>query len=157
MDRIASRRGFTYAATFAPGRPVDVGPATATPGPASLARRRFYLHWSGDSRRLYWALGPQLFTRELSSSFAFVPGGQAKVAEPEARGIPIGFTAKGDLPRGTIALVGARVITMANLPSGAIQGTPGVIENATIVVEGNRVSAIGPASSVTPRGRFGST
>ena len=48
----------------------------------------------------------------------------------------------------SIALVGARVITMAGLKPGAIQGTPGVIENATIVIEGNRITAIGPSSSV---------
>jgi imidazolonepropionase-like amidohydrolase len=110
----------------------------------------FYLHWSGDSRRIHWALGPELYTRELSSTFAFVDGGQAKAAEPEAKGVPIGFTAKADTPSGTVALVGARVITMANLaPAGAIQGTPGVVENATILIEGNRIAAVGPSSSVT--------
>jgi imidazolonepropionase-like amidohydrolase/Tol biopolymer transport system component len=141
----------TYVAAFPrTGRPVDVGPATATYPVQRVSRDAgFYLHWSGDSRRLYWALGPELFTREIASSFTFVPGGQAKAAEPEATGTAIGFTVKSDLPQGSIALVGARVITMANLPAGAIQGTPGVIENATVLVEGNRVSAIGPASSVT--------
>jgi hypothetical protein len=122
------------------GPAVDVGPATATYPVQRVSRDAgFYLHRSGDSRRMYWALGPELFTRELASSFAFVPGGQAKAAEPEAKGIPIGFTVKSDLPPGAIALVGARVITMTNLPAGAIQGTPGVIENATVLVEGNRV------------------
>ena len=53
------------------------------------------------------------------------------------------------MPSGAVALVGARVITMANLASGPIQGTPGVIENATLIVEGNRITAVGPSSSVS--------
>ena len=141
----------TYVAAFPrTSRPVDVGPTTQTYPVQRVSRDAgYYLHWSGDSRRLFWALGPELFNRDLANSFAFVEGGQAKAAEPEAKGIPIGFTAKGDLPSGAVALVGARVITMANLASGPIQGTPGVIENATLIVEGNRITAVGPSSSVS--------
>ena len=141
----------TYVATFPrTGRPVDVGPTTQTYPVQRVSRDAgFYLHWSGDSRRLHWALGPELFTRELASSFQFVEGAQAKAAEPEAKGVPIGFTAKSDMPSGVVALVGARVITMANVAAGPIQGTPGVIENATVLVDGNRITAIGPSSSVT--------
>ncbi|MBA3297898.1 MAG: amidohydrolase family protein, partial [Acidobacteria bacterium] len=74
--------------------------------------------------------------------------GLAKADDAEVKGRPIGFTVKADRPSGVIALVGARVITMAGLKPGAIQGTPGVIENATVVITGNRITAIGPASSV---------
>ncbi len=38
---------------------------------------------------------------------------------------------------------------MAGLKPGAIQGTPGVIENGTIIIEGNRITAVGPSSSVS--------
>ena len=123
----------TYVAPFPrTGRPVDIGPTTQAYPVQRVSRDAgFYLHWSGDSRRLHWALGPELFTRDLGqhrsrSSKARRP----KAAEPEAKGIPIGFTAKSDVPSGAVALVGARVITMANLAAGPIQGTPGVIENA---------------------------
>jgi imidazolonepropionase-like amidohydrolase/Tol biopolymer transport system component len=141
----------TYVAAFPrTGRPVDVGPATQTYPVQRVSRDAgYYLHWSGDSRRLFWALGPELFSRDLASSFAFVEGGQAKAPEPQANGIPIGFAAKSDMPSGAVALVGARVITMANLGTGPIQGTPGVIENATLIVEGNRIAAVGPSSSVS--------
>jgi imidazolonepropionase-like amidohydrolase len=53
------------------------------------------------------------------------------------------------VPSGSLALVGARVLTMAGLGPGPIQGTPGVIENATILIENNRITAVGPSSSVT--------
>ncbi|HSC26580.1 MAG TPA: amidohydrolase family protein, partial [Vicinamibacterales bacterium] len=131
------------------GRPVDIGPSTQAYPVQRVSRDAgFYLHWSGDSRTLHWALGPELFSRDLAGTFAFVEGGQPKAEEPAASGIDIGFMAKSDIPAGTIALVGARVVSMAGLKPGAIQGTPGVIDNATIVVEGNRIAAIGPSSSV---------
>jgi hypothetical protein len=53
----------------------------------------FNLHWSGDSATLYWTLGPELFSRPLGRTFTFVEGAEPKAAEPEAKGIPIGFTA----------------------------------------------------------------
>ena len=43
------------------------------------------------------------------------------------------------MPAGTLALVGGTVITM---------GPEGVIENATVVVEGNRITAVGPTASM---------
>ncbi len=131
------------------GRPVDIGPSTQAYPVQRVSRDAgFYLHWSGDSRRLYWTLGPELFSRDLGRTFAFVEGAQPKADDPEAKGINIGFSTKSDLPSGSVALVGARVITMAGLKPGAIQGTPGVIENATVVITGNRISAVGPSSSV---------
>jgi imidazolonepropionase-like amidohydrolase/Tol biopolymer transport system component len=140
----------TYVAPFPKtGRPVDIGPTTQAYPVQQVSRDAgFYLHWSGDSRRLYWALGPELFTRDLARTFAFIEGAQLKPDSPEAKGVRIGFTATSDKPSGTLALVGARIITLAGLKPGAIQGTPGVIENGTIVVEANRITAVGPSSSV---------
>jgi imidazolonepropionase-like amidohydrolase/Tol biopolymer transport system component len=157
----------TFVAPFPrTGRPVDIGPTTQSYPVHRVSRDAgFYLHWSGDSRRLYWALGPELFTRDIAQSFAFVsaeagspePAGspsetsgaaRAPKDEPEAKGVHIGFTTPTDKPEGALALVGARVITMAGLKSGPIQGTPGVIENATVLVERNRITAVGPSSSV---------
>jgi imidazolonepropionase-like amidohydrolase/Tol biopolymer transport system component len=139
------------------GRPVDIGPATEAYPLQRVSREAgFYLHWSADSRRLYWALGPELFSRDLADTFAFVapgtpqPGAAPRSvrSDPEAKGIPIGFSVKSDQPSGSLALVGARVITMTGVKPGPVAGTPGVIEDATVLVEGNRVVAIGPANSV---------
>ena len=140
----------TFVAPFPrTGRPVDIGPTTQSYPVQRVSRDAgYYLHWSGDSRRLHWALGPELFTRDLARTFAFVEGGQPKADDPEAKGIQIGFTTKSDVPSGTVALVGGRVLTMTGLKPGRIQGTPGVIENATILVEGNRITAVGPSSSI---------
>jgi imidazolonepropionase-like amidohydrolase/Tol biopolymer transport system component len=145
----------TFVAPFPrTGRPADIGPSTQSYPVQRVSRDAgFYLHWSGDSRRLYWSLGPELFTRDVAETFAFAAPDPAAAAralktEPEAKGVHIGFTARSDRPEGTLALVGARVLTMAGLKPGPVAGTPGVIENATIVVEGNRVTQVGPSSSV---------
>jgi imidazolonepropionase-like amidohydrolase/Tol biopolymer transport system component len=141
----------TFVAPFPrTGRPVDIGPGTQSHPVQRVSRDAgFYLHWSGDSTRLFWALGPELFSRDLGRTFVFVEGAQPKADEPESKGTPIGFTARADVPEGSIALVGARIITARQ--SGAETRNPGaadVIENATIVVEGNRITAVGPSSSV---------
>jgi imidazolonepropionase-like amidohydrolase len=124
------------------GRAIDLGPkGTSFPVTQISRDAGSYLHWSGDSRRVHWSLGPEYFTRDLARTFAFLaePAAAAdKPAEPEAKGVPIGFSTKTDEPSGTLALVGARIITMSS----------NVIENGTVVVEGNRVTAIGPSGSV---------
>jgi len=147
----------TYIAPFPrTGRPVDIGPSTdAYPVQRVSRDAGFYLHWSADGRRLYWSLGPELFSRDVADTFAFInagaqpaPAPRTVPAEPEAKGTPIGFTVKSDNPSGSLALVGARVITMAGLKPGPLTGAPGVIENATVLIEGNRIVAVGPASSI---------
>jgi imidazolonepropionase-like amidohydrolase/Tol biopolymer transport system component len=134
-----------YVAAFPrTGRTVDLGPAVKGFPVAQISRDAgLYLHWSGDGRRVHWGLGPELFTRDLARTFTFLAAGGdgQKPAEPETKGVPIGFTAKSDKPSGTIALVGARIVTMA--------GDAGPIENGTIIIEDNRIAAIGPSGSVT--------
>ena len=123
------------------GRPIDLGPSINGYPVARISRDAgFNIHWSGDSRTVHWSMGPELFSRDLTRTFTFLDQNLAKPDEPEAKGVPIGFSAKSDVPSGTIALAGARIITSAGNT---------VIENGTIVVEGNRVAAIGPSGSVS--------
>ena len=134
-----------YVAAFPrSGRPIDLGPTVSGYPVARLSRDAgLYLHWSGDSRRVYWSLGPDLFTRALDRSFTFLNQQLDKPDEPEAKGVAIGFSTPSDRPSGSLALVGARVITMRD-------GAPreAVIENATLVVTGNRITAVGPSGAV---------
>ncbi|MSQ98367.1 MAG: hypothetical protein EXR85_03590, partial [Xanthomonadales bacterium] len=85
----------------------------------------YSLAWSADSSRLNWLLGADLYQ-------AAVDG--AATAEPTA----IGLSVKADIPEGKVAFVGARLITNA----GA------VIEQGTIVVERNRITAVGGETEV---------
>ncbi len=98
-----------------------------------------YLHWSGDSKRVHWALGPELFTRELREAFSFMEGAPEKLPAAPEKGVNISFEAKQDAPTGALALVGARVITMRG---------DEVIENGVVVVQGNRITAVGRQGQV---------
>lgn len=131
----------------ATGQAVDVGPKGS-----SLPLRRVtrdageYLHWSGDSKRLHWSLGPELYTLDLKNAFAFVEGAPETLPDPPASGLNIGFQADSDTPKGTVAVVGGRVITMRGEE---------VIEDGTVVLEGNRIKAVGPrANTPVPSGAY---
>lgn len=98
-----------------------------------------YLHWSGDSEKLHWTIGPEFFTRDLKETFKFVEGAQDSIPPPDTTGIRIGLVLETDVPAEKLALVGARLITMRG---------DEVIERGTLVVEGNRITAVGSAGDV---------
>ena len=141
-----------------------------------------YLHWShatGDDWQVHWTLGPQYFTRDLQSTFAFLQEGapraegalrgEAALREPEAEGVDISFTTTTPKPAGTLVLTNARIITMAGqgwTPPGGWEPEsrsyqpfqesegigpelPAVIEDGTIVIEGDRIVAVGATAAMT--------
>jgi len=97
------------------------------------------LHWSGDSRELHWTIGAEYFSRSIAESFAFVPGAPDSIAPPDTSGLAVGLTLDTDIPSGTVALTNARIITMKG---------DEVIDGGTIVVERNRITAVGPSATV---------
>ncbi len=122
------------------GGTIEMGPKAASIPLAKVTQDAGeYLHWSGDSQRLHWSLGPELYTRDLKQSFAFIDGAPEKIPDPPKSGVNIGFLQKAPAPTGRIALTGARIITMKG---------DQVLENATVVVNGNRIEAIGPKSEI---------
>jgi Tol biopolymer transport system component/imidazolonepropionase-like amidohydrolase len=123
------------------GRPVDLSMGSSDYPVSRLSRDAgYYLHWSGDSRRVYWSLGPELYQREIALTFAFeAPDTSLLRREPEAAGTFIGFSAPFDRPTGTLALVGANVITMRG---------DEVVRDATVLIERNRITAVGPRTQV---------
>jgi len=131
-----------YVAPFVmSGRPVSISAEGKSLPQARVTRDAGeWLSWSGDSQRLQWSLGPELFTRDLNQAFTFVDGATDELPRPDEHGINIGFTAQADVPEGRMALTGARIITM----NGAE-----VIENGVIVIEGNRIVAVGPLATTT--------
>ncbi len=97
-----------------------------------------YIHWSRDSRKLHWTLGAQYFTESISDAFAFAkdPGAKESV---DTSGLDVGLVLKSDVPTGKIALTNARIITMKD---------DEVIEHGTIVIDGNRILAVGAGANV---------
>jgi Tol biopolymer transport system component/imidazolonepropionase-like amidohydrolase len=103
-----------------------------------------YLHWSGDSRSLHWLVGDEYFSRDLTELFAFMPGAPKELPKPEsAKGVRIGLTASVDTPREVVAFTGARIVTMRDA-----QKSQEVIEDGTILVEGDTIRRVGARGDV---------
>ena len=139
-----------HVAPFVPtGREVTIGPkSTAFPVARVSRDAGENLQFSGDSKRLHWSLGPELFTRELSDAFLFLAGAvpaplpgaaEVKPPEPPASGTNISFQAAHAKPEGALALVGAKLVTMKG---------DEVVEDGVIVVESNRITAVGTRAAV---------
>jgi imidazolonepropionase-like amidohydrolase/Tol biopolymer transport system component len=95
------------------------------------------LSWTADSNNLYWTLGPELYSANLNGMFDI---GGDDTFEKVSDGTNISFTAKAYIPEQTIAFVGGTVATMNG---------DEVIENAAVVVQGNKIVAIGPRGDIS--------
>ncbi len=116
------------------GSAISVMAATTELPVARLTQHAGYdLTWSADASTLHWMLGEELFSVSVEEQLG------ADATMPES-GISIGLEVSADTPEGLVAFTNGRIITM--------QGEQ-VIENGTLVVEGNRIAALGPTSEVT--------
>ncbi len=96
-----------------------------------------YPGWAGN--RLAWSLGPTLFQAEAADMLRASGGGAGYT--PPAGGTSLSMTVPAEAPQGSVALVGARVITMANAEGG-------IIDDGVVLVEGNRIRAVGRRGEV---------
>lgn len=101
-----------------------------------------YLHWSADSSKLHWMIGRNYITRSLRESLSYLAGAPAKL--PEVKDLPsidVGLSIALDQPAAAEvkAFTNARVITMDRSKSAG----NGVLENATVVVAGSKIIAVG--------------
>ena len=119
------------------GRSIEIAPdSKALPLSKVSADAGDWIHWSGNSRFLYWSQGPNLYGLDVGTLGAFA-GGKLGAAPLVAE---LGVTAAEAKPSGSIALTGARIVTMKG---------DEVIENGTILIEGDRIAAVGPSAAVT--------
>ncbi|WP_132053379.1 amidohydrolase family protein [Pseudocnuella soli] len=130
-----------YIATFpAVGKTVDIGSTTSDFPVKKVSRDAgINLHWNNNGKQLHYTLGDQYFTINLEDRFEFVAGRPDSAFVIPEKGIAVGLTAKTDKPQGAIAFTNARIITMKGGE---------VIENGTVVVEGNKIKAVGRANEV---------
>lgn len=119
-----------YATLFPPtGRPRDVGKDDdALPLVRLSTDTAESLHVVGDS--VYWSQGATLHRRSLREALA-PHEGEAPAPPP---GVAIGFEASASHPQGVLAIRGARLVTMRG---------DEVLEDATLLVKGNRIAAVG--------------
>jgi len=102
-----------------------------------------YINWSRG--QLNWSLGPTLYSARVADMTPSAPKAEddeSKGFEPPTEGADLSLTVTADKPSGAVALTGARIITMAGEDGG-------VIENGVILIENNRISAVGSAASMT--------
>jgi len=137
-----TERYHTYLAPFTKaGRKVKIGPKSKAVPVRKVARDvGNWLHFSGDSASLHFSLGPILYSRSLTDTFAFLDGAPEELPEPETAGVDIGFDVPFAKPTGTVAIVGARIITM--------NATDDVIDNGVVIVTGDRITAVGRRTAI---------
>ncbi|HEX5726420.1 MAG TPA: hypothetical protein VFX98_13185, partial [Longimicrobiaceae bacterium] len=85
-----------------------------------------YLAWSADSRTLAWTRGRDFHEKAVDDIVA---------GRPESRRTELALAYDVAAPEGVVAFTGARVLTM--------DGEDRVLENATVVVRGSRIAAVG--------------
>lgn len=114
------------------------------------ARSGEFLSWSSDSQSIDWSHGRYLFRQDLKQAFAFENGVPQTSPEPVETGLDLAFKREGNPPKGKIALVGGRVVTMRD----ADQQTE-IIEDGVVIIEGSRITAVGGRGSITiPTGAY---
>lgn len=115
-------------------RPIRLDTASATvPTAAASDASGRYLNWSGDGLKLGWTIGPEFHVRSVADMMAGTRG--------NARMASLSLTAPAAKPKQTIALVGAKIITMARADGG-------IVEDGVILLEDNRIAAIGHRGEV---------
>ena len=103
-----------------------------------------WIHWSQGGARVNWSLGPVLFSADRAALFADAPlakGAKPTKFEPPKTGVSLSMTVKADKPKGTVAIVGARIVTMKGIDGGAI-------DDGVILIEGDRIKAVGKRGEV---------
>jgi imidazolonepropionase-like amidohydrolase/Tol biopolymer transport system component len=148
---IAFRQNYeVFAMPLVPGgKPVDVSEkGGALPVTKVSTGGADYLGWARGGETLFWSIGPQLQSAEVADFFADAPkadGDKTKPYTPPSTGVPLGVPVEAAKPAGTIAITGARILTMkAGLP----REDAGAIDNGVIVIEGDRIKAVGAAGEV---------
>ncbi|WP_245921369.1 amidohydrolase family protein [Bowmanella denitrificans] len=140
---------YQYNAYIAPyaetGKLLTVGPTMSSlPVTKVSSRAGEFLTWRADNQALSWHHGALLFERELKDAFAFINGAPETLPEPLSEGLDLSFKHKADKPGGMKALVGGRLVTMRDADN-----RQEVIENGVVLIENNRIKAIGKQGEVT--------
>ncbi|HET8676711.1 MAG TPA: amidohydrolase family protein, partial [Blastocatellia bacterium] len=100
-----------------------------------------WLAWSADSKSVQWTLGENFYEQTLENIFKQLAKDERA---PEPRATKISFEFETARPRGLVALVNARIITMKG---------DEVIERGSILIEGNHIRAVGAGVDIPAAAR----
>ncbi len=131
-----------YVAAFPKtGKTIDIGSGTKD-FPVKIVSKDagINLHWSADNKLLHYTLGDQYYSINLDERFEFIANKPDSLFKAPEKGINIGLEVPIDKPSGTIAFTNAKIITMRDNE---------IIENGTVIVEGNLIKAVGRTADIT--------
>ncbi len=121
--------------------PVDLkgGPMPVTRASSGGAD---WIHWSNGGAQLHWTMGPTVFTAPTAQLFRDGPASETAARfEPPKTGVSLAMQVAADRPTRTVALTGARLLTMAKADGG-------VIDDGVVVVTNGRIAAVGKRREV---------
>lgn len=137
----------TYVAPFVTnGKTFNIGPKiTALPVKQLSARAGSYMTWRDDSNTVGWSHAATYYERSLDEAFDFIAGTASDdMPQPVDTGLNVSFKKQTDNPKGITAVVGGKLVTMRNANT-----EQEVIEDSIIIIEGNRISAVGKNGDVS--------
>ncbi|MBB3694252.1 amidohydrolase family protein [Sphingomonas sp. BK580] len=146
-DYVAFRQNYeAFVMPLLPGKQaVDVDTkGSALPATRVSADGADFIHWSNGGAQIHWSAGPVLYTAQTAQLFRAAPadeGAKGASFTPPRTGVSLSMEVDAAKPTGTVALTGARVVTMA-----AADG--GIVDDATVLIRGDRIVAVGPRASV---------
>ncbi len=94
-----------------------------------------FIHFSNNGTRIHWSMGPTLYSADARNLY----GSSYKAP---TTGIDLSRTVAASKPSGSVALTGARIVTMAGADGG-------IIDDGVILVRGDRIVAVGARGSVS--------
>lgn len=122
------------------GKQIDLSATTRTIPVKRVSKNAgINLHWSGDGKQLHYTLGDQYFSINLEDRFDFIANKPDSLFKLPETDISVGLRVKMDKPAGVVAFTHARIVTM--------NGNE-VIENGTIVIDGNLIKAVGKSDAI---------
>lgn len=132
-----------YVAVFPEsGKSIDLSSTTNSVPVAQLTKDAgINLHWSNDSKKINWTLGDQYFSNEIVDRFKFLKGENQELKALDSVGLNLDLQIKTDVPNDVLAFTNVKVITMNKKNE--------IIENATVVVENNKIKSIGVEGQVS--------
>ena len=103
-----------------------------------------YFAWSTDGEALLWSSGDAVYSRGVDS-FVFTADEQpADLLESLAQRWPIDIYLPRHEPSASVALTGATALTMDPDRGGSV----GLLEDAVVLIEGDRIAAVGHRDAV---------
>ena len=131
------------------GQIIDIGPkAKNFPVKQLSVRAGESINWNGQSNTLYWSLGPDLYQANTAKLFDITQDEKSAEATENKTDLVskssvlktyLGFKQATDIPSGTIAFVGGKVLTM--------EGDK-IIDDGVVLVKGNIIEAVGTRAEI---------